>query len=463
MKFSLKKVVSLLVVLVFIVSVFAGCGSNSSSTTTTTTTTTTSSSAAASTQVATPKPEVTISFCAEAELQQNTLWTDAAARFEQNNAGKVKINWLYIPSAQRDEKMKVMLLGGDSFDVAYVGPGLFPFFRDGGYLAPLDDVITNAGYKLDDMIPLATEKDGKIYGIDWDVPTPWSLIYNKAIFDKAGVPYPDSKVPMTWSQMSDVAKKLTSGTGKDKVYGYLIPNQWVQLTFNSAVQTASFYKADGTSNLDDPAFSIAAKFTNNMLNVDKSAQSWPDVVTKKIDTVNFMSGNYGMIIQGAWIYNWLIDKKGYPRTWKAGCAPIPQADGATSVISFGTATKFVVPTTSKYPAEALYAGLELFSDFDSSRGGKPVLKKWQKADRFADMASKLADDGITEDILKSTLDPENLKLVPDGPSGGKIDSQYNSILFNFGLGDFFNGKTTDADKALVATKAEVDKAIAAAK
>jgi ABC-type glycerol-3-phosphate transport system substrate-binding protein len=43
------------------------------------------------------------------------------------------------------------------------------------------------------------------------------LIYNKAVFDKVGVPYP--KQNLTWEQFFDVAKKVTKRAGAQTIYG----------------------------------------------------------------------------------------------------------------------------------------------------------------------------------------------------------------------------------------------------
>ena len=54
---------------------------------------------------------------------------------------------------------------------------------------------------------------GPIYGIPKDFSTDFSLWVNKKLFAAAGVALPSDTVPMTYSQLFDLAKKLTIKNG----------------------------------------------------------------------------------------------------------------------------------------------------------------------------------------------------------------------------------------------------------
>ena len=86
-------------------------------------------------------------------------------------------------------------------------------------------------YELDDLIAAnntditgaqatidATKIDGKIYSLPYKTSS-WFVVYNKDVFDAAGEPYPDGD--WTWEEYAEVAARLTSGEGADKVYGSL--------------------------------------------------------------------------------------------------------------------------------------------------------------------------------------------------------------------------------------------------
>lgn len=80
--------------------------------------------------------------------------------------------------------------------------------------------------------------NGKHYALPYSMAT-YGLYYNKAMFDKAGVPYPTDD--WTWDDLRAAALKLTSGSGASKTYGFLpdYTGQWAFLLFNSSVLTMS--------------------------------------------------------------------------------------------------------------------------------------------------------------------------------------------------------------------------------
>jgi len=66
--------------------------------------------------------------------------------------------------------------------------------------------------------------NGKLYALcGWSGMT--AIYYNKAIFDAAGVPYPQDG--WTWEDVSRVAPLLTSGDGADKVYALNFNLDWM--------------------------------------------------------------------------------------------------------------------------------------------------------------------------------------------------------------------------------------------
>jgi multiple sugar transport system substrate-binding protein len=72
-----------------------------------------------------------------------------------------------------------------------------------------------------DTNPLGNYDDLLIGGHLYDLPyalSPFVLVYNQDIFSKAGASPPAG--PMTWEEFRDLAKKLTSGQGQDRIYGF---------------------------------------------------------------------------------------------------------------------------------------------------------------------------------------------------------------------------------------------------
>jgi multiple sugar transport system substrate-binding protein len=89
---------------------------------------------------------------------------------------------------------------------------------------------------------------GKIYGVPTWCLTYW-MFYNKNMFDEAGIPYPTPE--MTWTEYTEVAKKLTKREG-DRVtqfgangwQGWTMPVAQVVWTFGG-----KFYYSDDMTKL----------------------------------------------------------------------------------------------------------------------------------------------------------------------------------------------------------------------
>ena len=111
--------------------------------------------------------------------------------------------------------------GGSLPDVMYCQYAWASNLIEKNVLAPIDEFIAKTpDFKLDDFAPEAISywvKDGKHYAVPSDS-APKLLFYNKDIFDKAGMKYPDPT--WTWQRLQAAAVELTSGTGVNKIFGY---------------------------------------------------------------------------------------------------------------------------------------------------------------------------------------------------------------------------------------------------
>ena len=87
-------------------------------------------------------------------------------------------------------------------------------YADNGILADCSDIVDADSYS-DISVANATGSDGKIYGVPKDKDL-IVLVYNKELFDQAGVLYPDDT--WTWDNLTDASQKIYDSTGK---YGYM--------------------------------------------------------------------------------------------------------------------------------------------------------------------------------------------------------------------------------------------------
>lgn len=127
-----------------------------------------------------------------------------------------KIETEFLPWGAYWEKVRTTIVSGDAADVISLSHIMSsPYVTKGAFLA-LDE-LAGAKELLDKMQPgtkPAVTYNGKIYGMPIGVGVR-SLIYNKAMLDKAGLPYPDAEEPMTWDEFKKTYAKLSVKKGDE--------------------------------------------------------------------------------------------------------------------------------------------------------------------------------------------------------------------------------------------------------
>lgn len=132
----------------------------------------------------------------------------------------VKIEYLDLGSTDYMTMLSIQLTGGDdSIDVVTIKdiPGYNNLVK-AGQLVDLNPYIKSSGIdtSLYGGTPEQISVNNALYGLPFRSDF-WIIYYNKALFDKAGVPYPTND--MTFDEYDAIARKMTSGSGADKVYG----------------------------------------------------------------------------------------------------------------------------------------------------------------------------------------------------------------------------------------------------
>jgi multiple sugar transport system substrate-binding protein len=136
-------------------------------------------------------------------------------------------------------------------------------------------------------------------GTQYLMPSAWNSMmiwYNAKMFEEAGIPRPPDD--WTWDDFLEIATKLTTGEGADKVYGFAVP------TFNFGL--TPWYYSNGTSevdpgmdgsNLDDPKMAEAAQFVSDLINVHGVAPAVEGTDPYQL----FPAGKVAMTGAGRWL------------------------------------------------------------------------------------------------------------------------------------------------------------------
>jgi multiple sugar transport system substrate-binding protein len=184
-------------------------------------------------------PEVTISYSIwgdPAEIKNQQAVVDAFHQVSPKITVKVTVSdwdtyW---------DKLQTGIAGGDAPDVFAMDGPLFPDYQSRDVLLDLKPFIDREGYDLTQLADQAV-KDFTTTGGQFGLPRDLNVIalfYNKAMFDKAGVPYPDDT--WDWAKLTEAAHRLTlkSAAGKVTQWGFYtetsdMENYWSSLVWQN--------------------------------------------------------------------------------------------------------------------------------------------------------------------------------------------------------------------------------------
>ena len=159
---------------------------------------------------------------APVEEVQLTVWHTEETEFDaiipnfQLEHPNVKIKFQYYPWGEYFQKLEIAYAAGTPPDVHRQDDDEIPSFAQRGLLLPLEDYLL-ARIKKEE-ISWATVESTMIGGHLWvSIPATrvGCLLYNKDLFDEAGVPYPPKTYPSddwTWDKFAEKARALTDAS-----------------------------------------------------------------------------------------------------------------------------------------------------------------------------------------------------------------------------------------------------------
>ncbi|GAA3282786.1 sugar ABC transporter substrate-binding protein [Dactylosporangium vinaceum] len=230
---------------------------------------------------------------------------DIKAAFEKTNPD-IKIQVQTAAYKDYFTQLQTSIAGGTAPDTFELDYGNFVTYAQAGSLADLAGPAANdktwqpsvlASSALD-----AFKRDGKQYALPESFSTV-VLIYNKALFDAAGVTYPTKD--WKWSDETAAAQKLTD-KGKG-VYGDFQPVTYNEFYKSVSQAGGSFLSADGKKATFNSAEGVAAaKWL-----IGKPGSTMPTLTevggTPDFDTNLFKSGKLAMWHNGNWQFDALKD------------------------------------------------------------------------------------------------------------------------------------------------------------
>lgn len=211
--------------------------------------------------------------------------------------------------------------GGTLPDVFWMHSDYSRIYMENDMLLDLTDRISKDGVDTSMYYPDITsiyQSNGKTYAMPKDHDT-IGLLYNKKLFDEAGVEYPNSN--WTYENMYEAAKKITEGT-PDGTYGYALnttndQDGWYNIVYSYGGNIVNKEKTDTA--IDSASSKKAMEMVRKLLTV---AVPQADVAENGTDSL-FKSGKVAMITQGSWmIQSFYSAENAADYAW----AEIPYAD-----------------------------------------------------------------------------------------------------------------------------------------
>ena len=217
-------------------------------------------------------------------------------------------------------------------------------------LEPLNNTITADPAIFNGLIEQLTAADGNYYAVPF-ISSLWVLFYNKDLFDAAGVDYPTND--MTLDEFDALARKMTSGTGADKVYGNHYHTWRSDVTLFGVLDGKNTI-IDGNYDFLKPIYEMALKQQEDGICMD-----YGELKTAGLHySAAFQNGTAAMVPMGSWFvgtmitYNSEAASNGVePVNW--GIVKYPHPDGVKAGTTLGQVTSLGInPNSAKKEAAA---------------------------------------------------------------------------------------------------------------
>lgn len=238
----------------------------------------------------------------------------------------VEVKVTYTPWADYWTKLRTSLAGKSGPDVFWMNGPNFHSYSSSGLIKDLTPFIEKSSLDTkvytDALVDLYSY-NGKLHGLPYFLDSV-GLFYNKELFDKAGVSYPDDT--WTWDTLEENAAKLTDKT--NGVYGFIAPIDNQAGYYNFIHQAGGFVISEDKtkSGFDSPEALSAFKWEQGLIDKGYSPNAQQQLETKPRQL--FGSGKVamypGISVNSPELHKLLGDK--------LGVAPLPAGKQKATIV-----------------------------------------------------------------------------------------------------------------------------------
>jgi multiple sugar transport system substrate-binding protein len=286
---------------------------------------------------------VTISYACWDSAQAEKL-RKVAADFEEANPG-IKIDIQVSGWSNYWTGLEAAATGGSLPDTFWMHSNNIYYYASNGQLLDLTKYIKGSGdvdmADYPEGLVSIYSLNGKQYAVPKDYDT-IALWYNKTLFDKAGLAYPDET--WTWDTLKKAAKKLTKSD--ESQYGMCAGLHNQEGYYNFVYQAGGeIVTADNKSGYAEDA---TIKGIEEYFSFVKDGLS-PQIYDDQARAQAIMNGQCAMGLFGSWNLSGFASNDFMKKNFN--CAVLPAADNGTRATIFNGLGNAIAATT-KHPDEA---------------------------------------------------------------------------------------------------------------
>ncbi|MCL6519891.1 MAG: sugar ABC transporter substrate-binding protein [Armatimonadetes bacterium] len=274
-------------------------------------------------------------------------WNEKLKTFYKKHPN-IRVRLEFTPWERTFDKLLISTAGGNPPDASIISSVWFVPCAAKGLLEDLGPYVANdKEFDLEDFYPAAIngwgQYNGKLYAIPAGIDI-YAMYYNKTMFDKYGVPYPDET--WDWKKYVWAAKKLTKdldGDGRIDQWG-TTQNMWQTYVWQNGGDIID--KRGKKCLLDTPEAIEALQFMADLrdkYHVAPMPTDIADIGTKNL----FTNGRVGMYFSGSWAVPLYFEKE--IKNFEYDVAPVPK--GKRRATFFGGAS-YAILRGSKHKKEA---------------------------------------------------------------------------------------------------------------
>jgi len=274
-------------------------------------------------------------------------WNEKLKLFYKDHP-HIRVRLEFTPWERTFDKLLISTAGGKAPDASIISSIWFVPCAAKGLLEDLGPYVErDKNFDIEDFYPAAIngwgQYGGKLYAIPAGIDI-YAMYYNKTMFDKYGVPYPDET--WDWNKYLWAAKKLTKdldGDGRTDQWG-TTQNMWQTYVWQNGGDIVD--KTGKKCLLDRPEAIEALQFMGDLrdkYHVAPTAAELADIGTKNL----FTNGKVGMYFSGSWAVPLYFEKE--IKNFEYDVAPVPK--GKYRATFFGGAS-YAILKGSKHKKEA---------------------------------------------------------------------------------------------------------------